>query len=159
MCLGCIFRDDVDDAIGRVRAPYRPAGPADHLDTFNVRQRNLLHVPIHAREQRGVHATAVDQQQHRFGKVVLQSANSHRPGGRTDPPYFHPGSKPQGVRKARSARPADIFVGDDVDCGRNLPDLLGLLGRGGDFDLAKLLQGQVLEALAGDGLLCLRAIR
>ena len=93
-----LFGDDVDDTVRRVRSPDRSARPPDHLDPIDVFQRHILHVPVHPREQRRVDVSSVDQNQNGLGEVVLQPANTDRPGRGTQPPHLHPGSQPQRIR-------------------------------------------------------------
>ena len=57
------FGDDVDDAIYRIGAPYRPAGPADHFNSFDVLEWHVLRIPIDAPEKRRVHGPAINKHQ------------------------------------------------------------------------------------------------
>src|SRR6266481_8388229 len=52
--------DDVDDPIHGIGAPYCPARPTDHFNSFNVLERHVLRVPIHTPEKRRVHGSAIN---------------------------------------------------------------------------------------------------
>ena len=52
----------------RVFAPHTvPHRAADHFDTLDVFQRHVVRPPKHSRENRVIHAAAVDQDQHFIG--------------------------------------------------------------------------------------------
>src|SRR5579864_1686449 len=53
-----LFRDDVDDAVHRVRPPYSSARPTYHFDPLNVLQRHVLRVPINTAIDRGINGPA-----------------------------------------------------------------------------------------------------
>jgi len=63
----------------------------------------------------------------------------------------------QHFRNARGSRPANVVLRKDVDRGRRLPNLLGLLRGSGHLDVTELFQAQVLESCA-TALVDLRAI-
>jgi hypothetical protein len=61
--LGGRSRDDVDDAVDGVGAPARAARTADDFDPRDVRDEQVLRVPVHAREGAVVDGSSVDQDQ------------------------------------------------------------------------------------------------
>src|SRR5689334_18949101 len=54
------LRDDVDDAVDRVCAPNGAAGPANDLDSLDILQQHVLHLPIDTSEERRIDAPPVN---------------------------------------------------------------------------------------------------
>src|SRR5262245_53823731 len=55
---------DVNDAIDRIGDPHGSAWSADHFYPVDILQRQVLHIPVHARKQRSIYAAAVNHHQH-----------------------------------------------------------------------------------------------
>ena len=67
-----------------------------------------------------------------------------------DPADLNPRNQPQDLRNASGARSPDVFLCEDVDRGRRLPDLLRLFRCRGDFSVSELRQTQLRKPwLAG----------
>src|SRR5213594_4467298 len=60
-------RNDVDDAVYRVRAPQRAARAADDFYALDVFDQRVLHVPEHAGEQRRIDAAPVNEHEQLVG--------------------------------------------------------------------------------------------
>src|SRR6185295_633710 len=63
-----LLGDDVDDAVDGVGAPDGGAGTADDLDAVDVLEVHVLRGPEDAREEGGVDAAAVDEDQELVGE-------------------------------------------------------------------------------------------
>src|SRR5579884_2140601 len=70
-----ILGNDINDAVDGIRAPYRSTGPANHFNTLDILDRNILDVPEHALKQWGVYDSAIDQNQYILGKLAGKAAN------------------------------------------------------------------------------------
>src|SRR5262249_42841278 len=46
--------DDVDDSVYSIRPPDDAAWTGDHLDSLDVLDHHVLHIPVHAAKERGV---------------------------------------------------------------------------------------------------------
>src|SRR5262249_44836073 len=53
--------DDVDHAIDGVRSPDCSSGPANYLNTIDVGEDGILHLPVSPGEQGGVNGATVDE--------------------------------------------------------------------------------------------------
>src|SRR6185437_16118073 len=60
------FRDDVDNAVYGIGPPDGASGTGDHLDTVDILNHHVLHVPVHAAEERRVDRTPIYEYQYRL---------------------------------------------------------------------------------------------
>jgi hypothetical protein len=74
-----LLRDDVDDAVDRVRAPERCAWAADDLDPVDVFDHRVLHVPLDARIDRRIERSAIHQHEELVRVLVVESADADGP--------------------------------------------------------------------------------
>src|SRR5260370_13064911 len=63
------FRNDVDDAVHGVGAPYSSARSANHLNALKVLQRHVLGVPVNAAEEWRINSPAIDQDKQFVGEL------------------------------------------------------------------------------------------
>src|SRR5258705_5381038 len=77
-------RDDVDDAVDRVRAPERAPGAADDLDALDVLQEDVLDLPVGAGEEGRVDAAPVDENEHGAGQAGRETPHADGPLVRVD---------------------------------------------------------------------------
>src|SRR5450631_2980740 len=62
-------------------APHTvPPGPRITSITFDILQYHVLRIPIHSREERVIHRSAIDQNQHLVGVQVGEAPDADRPG-------------------------------------------------------------------------------
>src|SRR6476659_6471663 len=76
---------DVDHTVDGVCAPERSTRSANDFDAVDIFQRQILNVPIHTGEERGVNTAAVDEHKELVGKFVIETAGTDRPGMRVLP--------------------------------------------------------------------------
>src|ERR1043166_235930 len=71
--------DDVDNSINGICAPLCSPWPANHLDTINVLQQSILHVPKNSGVERRIDCPSIyhDEQFVRNGRI--ESAGADRP--------------------------------------------------------------------------------
>src|SRR6185312_5840778 len=68
--IGSLAGNDVDHTIDGVGPPQRTTRTADNLDALYVLRQYVLVIPVHAREDRRIHAAAVNQHQQLVGEVL-----------------------------------------------------------------------------------------
>src|SRR5439155_6411567 len=73
------FSNDVDDAVYRIGAPKCCSRAPYHFNPVHILKHDVLHVPIHSREQRCVHAPTIDQHEKLISKTSVRSARTDRP--------------------------------------------------------------------------------
>jgi hypothetical protein len=140
-----LLGDDVDDAVHGVGAPEGRAGAPDHLDPLDVGERRRLDVPEGSREQRGVDAAAIDEDQELSGEIVLESARADGPRRGVDALHLHPGHQPQRLGHGRESGAPDVLRRDHVDRRRGIRELLGSLRYGRHLERGQLLEVEVIE--------------
>src|SRR6266568_3791303 len=74
-----VLRNDIDDAVDGVGAPQRGPGSADDLDPVDVLKGDLLHIPEHTGEQRGVDGATIDEHQQLVGGGAVEAARADGP--------------------------------------------------------------------------------
>src|SRR5438552_2516735 len=141
-------RDDVDDAVDRVRAPQRAARAAHNLDAIDVLEHHVLHVPKHAGVQWRVDAAPVDQHQQLVGAAAVEAARRDRVAVGAGASNLQVGREAQGFGQARDARAANLVACDHVDRGRRISEALGPLRHRRDLDLGELFDRQMRQARA-----------
>jgi len=123
----CLSGDDVDHTIYCIGAPYRPARSANHRDSFNVLQRHVLRVPIHASKKRRVNSSAINKHKQFAGELKIEAPCGDRPGVRIDLGHIHSGYHAQKIRNVGCPRARDILGGNHENRRRHLRQLLLLL--------------------------------
>ena len=78
--------DDVDDAIDGIGSPQRRTRTADHLDTLDILQHQILLAPEDSGEQRRVQTPAVDQHLQFVGEATVETTGGECPFVGIDPP-------------------------------------------------------------------------
>ena len=73
------LRDDVDNAVNGVRSPDGAARTADDLDAIDVREHEILDVPVDTFKEGRVDTAAIDQDQQAIGELAIESANTDSP--------------------------------------------------------------------------------
>ena len=142
--------DDVDNAVDGIRAPQRRRRAANDLDALQVRHEDVLRVPEHAREQRRIHAAAVDQHLHLVGHDAIEAAGRNRPALAVHAGHVQPRHQPQGLGDRARAAVLDLLGAEHKHRRRNLRQTLRSLGNRGHLDVQQSLQaqrGQVLGQL------------
>src|SRR3984885_8832099 len=119
------FGDDVDDAVDSVSSPDRTAGAANHLDSLDILQKDVLKLPIDASKQRRIDAAAVNEHEHGLRELAAKPAYAYGPVVRVDPGHFHARHHSQDFRHACGSGAADVLLGYHVDRRRSVPDFLG----------------------------------
>jgi hypothetical protein len=146
--------DDVDDAVDRVRAPERCPRSADDLDAVYVLEEQVLHVPEDAREERGIDAAGVREDE-QLGRVdAAEPARAHSPPARGDLGHVQARDQSEGLRNRPRPVPPHGLVGDDGDGRGGGGERLFRLGDGSDLDLRQLFQrelGEVASFAGGRG--------
>ena len=89
------FRDDVDDAVHRVRSPERRPRTADHLDPLDILEECVLPVPKHPGTRRLVNAPAIHQHQHFVAVLIVETACADRPNPTLDLTDLQAGNRAQ----------------------------------------------------------------
>ncbi len=146
----CRLGDHVDDAIDGVDTPYRTAGAADHLDPLDVLERQVLHVPEHAREQWRVDGATVDQHEELVRRGSVEPPRADRVAVGAGAGDLEIGREPQDFRQARGARAAHIVGGDDEDRRHGPGKRFGTPGQRRDLHVRQLLQRHVGQRLRRD---------
>src|ERR1035437_5623764 len=147
-----MFGYDVDHAVHRVGPPYGAAWPPNDLDTLDVFERNLDHIPIGAREGIDVNTPAIYQDQNLVRKCSIESANADGPLVGIDPRHIDARHHPEEIRNIGRARSADIFPVDDVYGGTGLGKLLVSLGDRSDMNIHQVFQAELGEVARSGGL-------
>ena len=140
-------RDDVDDAVDRVRAPDARSRPADHLDAGHVLQHHVLAFPEYAREKRRVDRAPVDEDEHLVGQEVVEAARADRVLGRVGTRDVQVGSEPQRLAEGGRAGAMDVLGGNDIDGARDVGKPLAASRDRGHDDGTELLQAQAGKVL------------
>ena len=145
-----LARDDVDDAVHRVRAPQRGAGTGDDFDALDVVHEHVLHVVLDAGEQRRIDAAAVDEDQDLVGEVLhvgraAEAARAVRIRGGVELRHLHIGREAQRLGNAEHAGAQDLLARDHVDGRRRAREALRGLRYRGDFDVRELLERHAAE--------------
>src|SRR5581483_2743309 len=110
--IASLLRDDVDDAVDRIRTPDCAARAADNLDAIDVREHDVLHVPVDAFEQRRVDAAAVDENEQALGELAVEAAYRDGPLIALLARDIDAGNEPQELRDAGCAGAANIVLGE-----------------------------------------------
>ena len=148
------LRDDVHDAVEGVGAVERRAGAANDLDALDVLDGDGEIAPERRAEQVGVHAAAVEQDEHLVRQALVEAA--HRDLG-LRPRRLHDvdaGEAPEELGDLRDARKPDVLFGDDRGGVRGVERVLRRPGGGDDGlleDLFGLERPRRMRALARSG--------
>ncbi len=148
-----VLRDDVDHAVDGVGAPQRCPWSADDFDSVDIREQDILHVPEHARKQRGVDGPAVDQDQQLVGGGAVEPPGADGPLTRIDLCNLQIRSEAQGFGKARCAGAANVILRDDLDRRWCFEQAFRTPGDGHDLDVHQLIEGEALQSFRGIALL------
>ena len=105
--------DDVDHSIDRVGAPERRARATDHFDPLDIFQQRVLHVPVHAGEQRRIDAAPIHQDQKFVGEQIVETPRADGPAMGVHARHLHAGNQAQGLGNARRARATKLVRGND----------------------------------------------
>src|SRR5258706_5531918 len=89
------FSDDVNDAINRIGAPQCRPRTTDDFNAIHIFQHDVLHVPIHSREQGGVDAPAVDENQQLVVETAIEPTQAVAPLVFFDASYFEASTNSQ----------------------------------------------------------------
>ena len=147
--------DDIDNSVDGVRAPKRRAWAADHLDAVDVLEQRVLLLPGHPPVHRRINAPAVHHYQQLIGVFVIEAASGDRPCATLDLRDVETGNHAQQIGNARHSGAANVFLGDHVNSGRGLRELLFLLRNGGDLDVHEVFKtgvGEIARAFGTVGL-------
>src|SRR4051794_36331023 len=137
MCVLRALGNDIDDFIDRVGAPDGAPWPADYFDAFNILKHDaVLERPINASKQRRIQTPAVNHHQHGFGELIGKAAYAYGPVIGITLTYLQAGHQPQNIRNSGCTRTANIFLGNDENCGRCLSDFHRLFRNSCYFDVA-----------------------
>src|SRR6185312_3697355 len=130
--------DDVDDPVDRIGSPERGSRAADHLDALDVRREHLVRIPEYPGEIGRVDAAAVDEDEQLVGAIEIAAAGRYRVLRGIDLRHLQIRGEAQHLGEAPGPGAHDLIVRDDVYGSRSIPQLLGIFGDGGHFDLPEL---------------------
>jgi len=102
------LRDDIDDAVDGVGPPQGGAGPADHLDAFDVWQHDIELLPVDPGEGRCVDRAAVDLYQELVGETFVEAAGADRPLVGVNARHLHAGDQAQQFGDRRRSGATDV---------------------------------------------------
>src|SRR5207245_7652643 len=102
--------DNVDHAVDGIRAPQGGPGTADDFDAVHILEHDVLHVPVHTREKRGVDASAVNQNEQLVVESPVEPSRADGPFVLVDARHFQAWNHPQSIRDAGRPGAADIFL-------------------------------------------------
>src|SRR3977135_1389832 len=97
------FSDDVNDAVNRIGPPQCRPRTTDDFNAIHIFQHDVLHVPIHSREQGGVDAPAVDENQQLVVETAIEASRADGPLVLVDASYFEAGNESQSFWNAGGA--------------------------------------------------------
>src|SRR5690242_11303986 len=122
------FGNDVDYAVDGVSAPQGSPWPANDFNAVHIFEHDVLHVPVNAREKRGVDAPAIDQNEQLVVEAAVESSGTDGPLVLINAGHFQTRNHAQGFGNAGRPGTADILLGDDEDRCRRVGHLLWPLG-------------------------------
>src|ERR1700676_326166 len=146
--------DDVNYAVHSIRSPQRCSGSTNDFNAVDILEHYVLYVPINAREERRVYASAVDAYQKFVVKASVEAARTDGPFVFVNARHFQTWDESQRLGNAGGARASQIFLGDHEDRGSGVRDLLRALRDGGHLNVHQVFHtqsGNVRHALLALG--------
>jgi hypothetical protein len=141
---------NVDHTIDRIGSPEACSGSADHLNPSDVLEEQVLHVPKNAREERGIDASRISENE-KLGRVeAAEPTRAHRPGAGGDPTHVDAGRHPECFGHAGHPRSADLLSADHCHRCRGAGATFLRFGDGSHLDIRQLLQGEIPKVALRD---------
>ncbi len=147
-CLGGAARDDVDHAIDRIGAPDRRPGTADHLDTLDEFERDVVELPEHAGIDRRVKAAPVLQHQQLVRVTSAEAADRHAPAVVGEASHMHARCHAQRLGQVGGAAAPNVLRADHMHRSSSTRQRLRALGHRGHNHIHELFKAHVEEICA-----------